>query len=62
MLGIIPKQSSKRRRLVARRPHPDVEYFFSQYHRHSCATNRSDDGHPYDDLKPKIQDRSRDRH
>jgi hypothetical protein len=44
MAGVIEKRPSKRRCRIPRRPHPDLEFFFSRDERRRPGMNRSDDG------------------
>jgi hypothetical protein len=44
MAGAIVKRPSMRRCRIPRRPHPDLEFFFSRYERRRPGVNRSDDG------------------
>ena len=38
------KRSARRRRLIARRPGPDLEFFFNRYERRRQGMNRSEPG------------------
>ena len=48
MHGFIPKLSVKRRRLIPRRPHPDLDYFFGRLER--------TEGEMRDDARPDMTD------
>jgi hypothetical protein len=44
MGGVVPRRSVRRKRLIARRLRPDLEFFFSRYERRRPAMDRSDTG------------------
>jgi hypothetical protein len=43
MQGILPNRHLKRRRLLPRRPHPDIEFLFRRHDRMSHGMARHDD-------------------
>jgi hypothetical protein len=56
------KRSIRRRRLIARRPGPDLEFFFNRYERRRQGTNRSDAGSRPDLHELESQARLQNRH
>jgi len=62
MSGVIVKRPSKRRCRIPRRPHPDLEFFFSRYERRRPGMNRSDDGTRPHRLETASQMRLQTRH
>jgi hypothetical protein len=59
----LSKRSLKRRRLFQKRPHPDIEFFFSrQRDQAGNGIDGSDDGVGADGQDSGNQARSRDRH
>jgi hypothetical protein len=61
MAGVIMKRPSKRRCRIPRRPHPDLEFFFSRDERRRPGMNRSDDGQRLDRQESASQMRLRNR-
>jgi hypothetical protein len=62
MAGVIMKRPSRRRCRIPRRPHPDLEFFFSRFERRRPGMNRPDDGHRLDRQESASQMRLRNRH
>ena len=61
MAGVGAKRSVRRKRLIARRPGPDLEFFFNRYERRRQAMNRSGTGSRSDlhDLESQARLQSR---
>jgi hypothetical protein len=59
MQGILPNRHLKRRRLVPRRPHPDIEFLFRRHDRISHGMARHDDGSESDCQEPGQQETPR---
>ncbi|MGH6713165.1 MAG: hypothetical protein ACREEK_29940 [Bradyrhizobium sp.] len=61
MDGVVARRSLRRKRLIARRPHPDLEFFFSRYEQPRPAMNPSDAGSRSDlyelESRTRLQDR-----
>ena len=61
MQVVIARRPVKRKRLVALRPRPDIEFFFSRYERRRPAIDRSDAGSRSDlyelESRTRLQDR-----
>jgi hypothetical protein len=49
MQGAIARRPSTRRRLIPRRPHPDIEFLSRRYDRSRLETGTPDDGARVDD-------------
>ena len=62
MAGVIVKRPSKRRCRIPRRPHPDLEFFFSRYERRRPGMNRPDEGARPDGPELPNQMRLQNRH
>jgi|EndMetStandDraft_9_1072997.scaffolds.fasta_scaffold1426123_1 hypothetical protein len=59
---VIARRSARRRRLIPRRPRPDLEFFFSRYERRRQGVNRSDPGSRSDLHELESQARLQNRH
>jgi hypothetical protein len=61
MESAVARRSTRRKRLIARRPRPDLEFFFSRYERRPPAMDRSDAGSRSDlyelETRTRLQDR-----
>jgi hypothetical protein len=62
MASATSKRPSRRRRLIARRPHPDLEFFFRRYERRRPGMNRPDEGARPDGPELPNQMRLQNRH
>ena len=60
-MGVIARRAVRRKRLIARRPRPDLEFFFSRYERRRPAMDRLDSGSRSDlyelESRTRLQDR-----
>ena len=61
MESAVARRLVRRKRLIARRPHPDLEFFFSRYERRRGATARSDAGSRSDLYELESRTRLKDR-
>ena len=61
MESVVARRLVRRKRLIARRPHPDLEFFFSRYERRRPAMTRSDSGSRSDlyelESRTRVEDR-----
>jgi hypothetical protein len=63
MQELLSRRPLKRRRLFQKRPHPDIEFFFSRQHDQAGhGTDGPDDGVGADSQDPGNPARSRERH
>jgi hypothetical protein len=62
MVDMIAKRPSRRRCRIPRRPHPDLEFFFSRFERRRPGINRADDGIRLDRQELPSQMRLRNRY
>jgi hypothetical protein len=60
--GAVARRSARRKRRIARRPGPDLEFFFSRYEQRRPAMNRSDAGSRSDLYELETRTRLQDRH